>query len=100
MKVNHNLIEGSFQFIYESFIDNKAYLSWEMHLYLKRPNKNVKASGISVLTIKEKIISQRDYFDAGELFYENIPVLGALIRFLKKIQLFLCLFQGGSCFTK
>ncbi|WP_157716260.1 nuclear transport factor 2 family protein [Roseivirga echinicomitans] len=83
-KLNDNLTEGSFQFIDESTIDNKAYLSWEMHLKLKRPNKSVKASGISVLTIEEKIISQRDYFDAGELFYENIPVLGGVIRFLKK----------------
>jgi limonene-1,2-epoxide hydrolase len=83
-KLNDNLIEGSFQFADESTVDNKAYLSWVMNLKLKRPNKNVKASGISVLTIEEKIINQRDYFDAGELFYENIPVLGGIIRFLKR----------------
>lgn len=83
-KLNENLIEGSFQFIDESTIDNKAYLMWEMKLKLKRPNKRVKASGISVLTIEDKIIKQRDYFDAGELFYENIPVLGGIIRFLKR----------------
>lgn len=83
-KLNDNLVEGSFQFIDESAIGNKVYLCWEMNLKLKRPNKNVKASGISVLTIEEKIIKQRDYFDAGELFYENIPILGSIIRFLKK----------------
>jgi hypothetical protein len=83
-KLNDNLIEGSFLFTDESISGNKAYLSWEMNLKLKKPNKNVKASGISVLTIEEKIIKQRDYFDAGELFYENIPILGSLILFLKK----------------
>ncbi|WP_282161979.1 nuclear transport factor 2 family protein [Ulvibacterium marinum] len=83
-KLNDNLIEGSFQFTDESTVDDKTYLSWEMNLKLKRPKKNVKTSGISVLTIEEKIISQRDYFDAGELFYENIPILGSIIRFLKK----------------
>ena len=83
-KLNDNLIEGSFQFLDESTIGNKTFISWEMNLRLKKPNKNVKASGISVLTIEEKIVSQRDYFDAGELFYENIPVLGGIIRFLKK----------------
>lgn len=83
-KLNDNLIEGSFQFTDESVVNNKVYLSWEMNLKLKKPNKNVRASGISVLTIDEKITSQRDYFDAGELFYENIPILGGIIRFLKK----------------
>ncbi len=83
-KLNDNLVEGSFHFTDESTVDNKAYLSWEMNLQLKRPKKNVKASGISILTIEEKIIRQRDYFDAGELFYENIPVLGSMIRYLKK----------------
>ena len=83
-KLNDNLLEGSFQFTEESTVGDKAYLSWEMKLKLKRPSKTVKASGISVLTIEEKIIKQRDYFDAGELFYENIPILGGIIRFLKK----------------
>lgn len=83
-KLDGNLIEGSFQFTDESIIDNTAYLQWEMNLKLKRPKKHVKASGISVLTVEQKIIKQRDYFDAGELFYENIPVLGSVILFLKK----------------
>ncbi len=83
-KLDSNLIEGSFQFTDESIIDNTAYLQWEMKLQLKRPKKDVKASGISVLTLEQKIIKHRDYFDAGELFYENIPVLGSVILYLKK----------------
>ncbi|MGJ3234171.1 nuclear transport factor 2 family protein [Marivirga sp.] len=83
-KLNENLIDGSFNFTNESIVDNRFFLSWEMNLKLKRPKKNVKASGISVLIIEEKIVSQRDYFDAGELFYENIPVLGGIIRSIKK----------------
>ncbi|MEQ8471652.1 MAG: nuclear transport factor 2 family protein [Marinoscillum sp.] len=83
--LNENLIEGSFMFTDESIIDNKAFLCWQMHLKLKRPKKHVSASGISVLTIEQgKIIEQRDFFDAGELFYEHVPVLGGIIRFIKK----------------
>lgn len=82
-KLNENLIEGSFLFTDESIVDNKAYLSWEMDLKLKRSKKNVKPSGISVLIFEDKIISHRDYFDAGELFYENIPILGGIIRSIK-----------------
>ena len=83
-KLDGNLIKGSFRFIDESIRDNTAYLQWEMNLHLKRPRKNVKASGISVLTVEQKITKHRDYFDAGELFYENIPLLGKIIRSLKK----------------
>jgi hypothetical protein len=83
-KLNSNLIEGSFRFIEESIVDNKAYLSWEMHLKLKKPKTNVKASGISVLTIENKIIKHRDYFDAGEVFYENIPILVGIISLIKR----------------
>jgi len=83
-KLDSNLIEGSFQFTDESTIDNIAYLQWEMNLKLKLPKKNVKASGISVLIVDQKIVRQRDSFDAGELFYENVPVLGRVIRFLKR----------------
>lgn len=83
-KLNENLLEGSFQFTDESIRENTVYLQWEMRVKLKRPKQTVKAIGISVLIVEEKIISQRDYFDAGELFYENIPVLGSIIRFLKR----------------
>lgn len=83
-KLNQNLVEGSFHFTDESMVDDKAYLSWTMDLELKRPRKRVEASGISVLHVRDKIISQRDYFDAGELFYEQVPILGGIIRMLKK----------------
>lgn len=83
-KLDGNLIKGSFRFIDESILDDTVYLQWEMNLHLKRPSKNVKASGISVLTVEQKITKHRDYFDAGELFYENIPLLGKIIRFFKK----------------
>lgn len=83
-RLNKNLIEGSFNFTDESIIDDKVYLTWEMNLRLKKPKKKVKAQGISVLQVTDKVISHRDYFDAGELFYENIPVLGSIIRVFKK----------------
>lgn len=83
-RLNKNLLEGSFKFTDESIIDDKVYLTWEMNLRLKKPRKKVQAQGISVLLITDKVISHRDYFDAGELFYENIPILGGIIKALKK----------------
>ena len=66
-KLNENLIQGSFLFTDETIIENKAYLSWEMNLKLKKPKKKIKVSGISVLVFDEKITEHRDYFDAGGL---------------------------------
>jgi len=83
-KLNSNLIEGSFHFTKEHVTDQTAYLHWEMTVSLKKPRKVVKATGISVLHFNEKIFHQRDYFDAGEVFYENIPFLGSMIRILKR----------------
>src|SRR5690554_7658843 len=57
-KLDGNLIKGSFRFIDESILDDTVYLQWEMNLHLKRPRKNVKASGISVLTVEQKITKQ------------------------------------------
>lgn len=82
-KLNSNLVHGSFQFESEDICKNKVYLTWTLTLKLKRPAKTVRARGISVLLIDRKIIAQRDFFDAGELFYENIPFLGRLNRVLK-----------------
>lgn len=42
------------------------------------------SSGISVVTINGKVTRQRDYFYAGQLFYENVPILGGVIRLLKQ----------------
>ena len=83
-KLNQNLISGAFTFTDEAIKGNTAFLQWEMNLQLKRPKKKIQVSGISVLTIDQKITSHQDYFDAGALFYEHVPILGGLIRFLKR----------------
>ena len=40
--------------------------------------------GVSLLQGEDdRIIFHRDYYDAGQLLYENIPVLGRLIRWIR-----------------
>ena len=83
-KLNKNLVSGAFEFTDETVTGDRAFLSWNMVLRLKKPKKEVSATGLSVLIIEDKIVYQRDYFDAGELFYEHIPVLGNIIKIVKK----------------
>lgn len=83
-KLNANVRGGGFTFTDETIVGDIVYLQWKLEIQLKKPKMRIRSSGISVLVIKDKIVSQRDYFDAGELFYENIPVLGGLIKWIKR----------------
>ncbi|MGM0450230.1 MAG: nuclear transport factor 2 family protein [Pseudomonadota bacterium] len=44
----------------------------------------IMVEGVSLLQGEDdSIIFHRDYYDAGQLLYENIPVLGRLIRWIR-----------------
>lgn len=79
-----NLLHGGFRYTQQTLLHDKAYLSWKLELEYIMPRKRVLVSGITVLLIADKIISHRDYYDAGALFYENLPIVGPVIRALKR----------------
>jgi hypothetical protein len=83
-KFNANLSEGGYEFTHQSILHDKAFLSWELELVFKVPAKRIKVSGITVLIITDKIISHRNYYDAGALFYENLPLIGPIVRIIKR----------------
>ena len=61
---------------------------WNMNLAVSGLNggKPFVVRGVSVLTFNTnsgKIIRHRDYLDVGEMVYENVPLIGGLIRMLK-----------------
>lgn len=79
----------SCQFEFSQPIENRSEvcLPWVMTLQHRRlkNGKAITVHGISHLLVrKNQIISHRDYFDAGELLYENLPVLGNAVRWLRK----------------
>ncbi|MDG5500323.1 nuclear transport factor 2 family protein [Marinobacter sp. BGYM27] len=82
-----NVISCHFEF--SKPIENGAEicLPWIMTLQHRRLKGGdaITVNGISHLVITDnRIISHRDYFDAGELLYENLPVLGGAVRWLRK----------------
>ncbi|MEO6287479.1 MAG: nuclear transport factor 2 family protein [Dyadobacter sp.] len=83
-KFNANLTRGSYKFTHQSILHDKAYLSWELELEFRIPRRAISVSGITVLHCIEKIVSHRNYYDAGELYYENLPIVGPLIRQIKR----------------
>jgi hypothetical protein len=83
-RFHDNLSEGGYRFKHQSILHDQAYLAWDLELCFKIPKKKVTVSGISVLMVTDKIIKHTNYYDAGALYYENLPMIGALIRMVKK----------------
>jgi steroid Delta-isomerase len=67
--------------------DDECWLVWQFHFRLHgRGGQPVVVHGASHLMLDGdgRIRSHRDYWDAAEEFYEKLPVLGALMRWLKR----------------
>ena len=62
-------------------------VTWTMHWSHPRlaGGKALQLAGCSVVTVEdERIIYQRDYYDAGEMIYEHLPLLGWAVRGVKR----------------
>ena len=44
----------------------------------------IEVEGCSFLLWRDRVYRHRDYFDAGALLYEHLPVLGRVIAWLKR----------------
>ncbi|MBY4594110.1 nuclear transport factor 2 family protein [Ottowia caeni] len=76
-KVTERLMQG-----------RQAFLAWEFHFRMKRWRSGVDQCihGGSLLRFDEqgRVDFHRDYWDTAEELYEKLPVLGSLIRWLRK----------------
>jgi hypothetical protein len=66
--------------------DRNYYFRWTMHLKTKRdPEHPIESIGITHVRFddKGKVVFHQDYWDAGSVVYERIPVLGSMVRFVK-----------------
>lgn len=81
---------SSISFDFSSVMENGEHYAavWTMHLSAKNLNrgKPISVPGVSHIQFSSdgsKVVYHRDYFDMGCFIYEHIPVLSALIRFIK-----------------
>ncbi|MCP8478407.1 nuclear transport factor 2 family protein [Pseudomonas sp. ZM24] len=63
-----------------------GYLRWTLHYRHPRLSggKPIALEGCSHLRWGERVEFHRDYFDAGALLYEHLPVMGGVIGWLKR----------------
>lgn len=64
----------------------QAVMFWTMNYRHKKlaGGKLLSITGNSHLKYQDKILYHRDYFDAGAMLYEQIPLLGFAIKSIKK----------------
>ena len=85
-KLYQNAISTSFVFEDECRGKEKSILSWTLSLRHPRLNGGVliQVPGVSHIRYRNKVYYHRDYFDAGALLYEHVPLLGAIVRAVKR----------------
>ncbi len=66
--------------------EGHAWLQWTMRMVHPRLARGsaVVVDGASYLEFGDKITSHRDYFDLGAMLYEQLPVMGRIIRAIKR----------------
>lgn len=66
--------------------ENIIYVKWDFLFAFKGKKKESSFEGVSRLVVNgdDKVISHIDYWDAAEHIYENIPLVGSLLRFIKR----------------
>lgn len=65
---------------------DSGFLTWQMALEHPKLSKGevVYVNGVSHLKFSQgRVIYHRDYFDLGEMLYENLPLLGSVIKTIK-----------------
>ena len=66
----------------------QAFLAWEFHFRLRswRPDTEQCINGATLLCFdaQGRVSQHRDYWDTAEELYEKLPLLGALMRWLRK----------------
>jgi steroid Delta-isomerase len=66
---------------------DQCFLSWDFIFRFKRfspASQTVRGASHLVLDAQGRITLHRDYWDAAEELYEKLPVVGALMRWLKR----------------
>jgi steroid Delta-isomerase len=67
---------------------DEAFLTWDFQFRIKRfkpdVTRTIRGSSHLRFDAQHRVCYHRDYWDAAEELYEKLPLIGALMRFLKK----------------
>ena len=71
---------------FDEVSQGNGYLRWTMTYSHPRlaNGRTISVPGCSHLLWHDKVYQHRDYFDAGALLYEHLPIMGRFIAWLKR----------------
>lgn len=88
LNLYRNISSISFSFDHSSRDEREGYVQWHMSFTHPKLNsgREVTIAGVSFLRFNNegKVYYHRDYFDIGAMVYEQLPLLGGLIRNIKR----------------
>ena len=81
-----NVTTCTFKFSNIERFSGGAILEWNMLISHPKLNKGIifTVPGVSIVRYDDKIYSHRDYFDLGAMLYERLPLIGRVIKFIKR----------------
>lgn len=83
-----NVSQIRFEFHRHVKVNGHAFLEWTMTFQHERLNGNrpVSVAGCSSLVFDSegRVSSHRDYFDLGAMLYEQLPLLGTIVKRVKR----------------
>ncbi|WP_282610397.1 nuclear transport factor 2 family protein [Pelagibius sp. Alg239-R121] len=76
----------SFKVFDHAISGNRVYLNWEFRLTPRGKSDVWQIEGMSVIEFREdgKVSAHVDHYDAASQIYEKIPVIGAVLRGLRR----------------
>jgi ketosteroid isomerase-like protein len=80
-----NALEGPrFEVVSALTQHDQAFLSWDFHFSLRGRALRIHGASHLHYAADGRVLRHRDYWDAAEELYEKLPLLGALMRALKR----------------
>lgn len=83
-----NVSRCQFTYHTQQIQGDQAFVTWTMEFVHPRlaGGRPIQVDGCSALTFdnRGKVLRHRDYFDAGAMLYEHLPLMGRVIRWLKR----------------
>ena len=82
-----NVIRCDFVIHEHQQVDETGFITWTMELLHPKLQGGapILVNGASHLKFAEgQVIYHRDYFDLGEMLYENLPLLGSVVKIVKQ----------------
>lgn len=80
------LLHCHFDIQEQHLVGEDAWLVWQMNFAHPRlrGGASILVEGASHLKLLDQVVYHRDYFDMGQMLYENIPLLGLGIGWMKR----------------